>query len=281
MDHSFTGQNQDLVSNFLYDFPAREYHPGEGRWLSPDPAGLAAVDLTNPQSWNRYAYVNNSPLNSVDPLGLANVVDCTPGKYQNRLCDAHVQESVLHLGAEADRGVYGAAMFWGNLWGGQTITLWSPTQYTAPEGFTVTIVGGSTDSWEDPGSTSETTLDYSDPVQVWDRPLPTPTATPVPRRPAPTPLPETVTQTPGTGDHFAQWRAYATCFFSSLASHYISNPKVPLISAATYTSKYWTGPVGQVIGAGTATVDFISSENQAAVSCSQLTGVIPLALSHP
>jgi RHS repeat-associated protein len=54
-DHNFTGQNQDLVTGLLYDFPYREYHPGEGRWISPDPAGLAAVDPANPQSWNRYA----------------------------------------------------------------------------------------------------------------------------------------------------------------------------------------------------------------------------------
>jgi hypothetical protein len=35
----------------------------------PDPAGLAA-DITNPQTWNRYGYVGNSPLSNVDPLGL-------------------------------------------------------------------------------------------------------------------------------------------------------------------------------------------------------------------
>ena len=28
------------------------------------------IDPFNPQSWNRYAYVNNNPLNSVDPWGL-------------------------------------------------------------------------------------------------------------------------------------------------------------------------------------------------------------------
>jgi len=67
-DPSFTGQRQDTVSG-LYDFPAREYS-FTGRWVSPDPAGLAAVDPTNPQSWNRYAYVMNNPMNSVDPAGL-------------------------------------------------------------------------------------------------------------------------------------------------------------------------------------------------------------------
>jgi RHS repeat-associated protein len=67
-DVSFTGMNQDTVSN-LYDFPAREYGI-QGRWPSPDPAGLAAVNPTKPQSWNRYAYLLNNPLSAVDPLGL-------------------------------------------------------------------------------------------------------------------------------------------------------------------------------------------------------------------
>ena len=68
IDNSFTGQDQDTLAG-LYDFPAREQDPNQGRWASPDPAGLAAVDPTNPQSWNRYAYVQNSPLNLVDPFG--------------------------------------------------------------------------------------------------------------------------------------------------------------------------------------------------------------------
>jgi len=42
----------------------------QGRWISPDPAGLGAVNMENPQTWNRYAYVENGPLNAVDPLGL-------------------------------------------------------------------------------------------------------------------------------------------------------------------------------------------------------------------
>ncbi len=68
-DLSFTGQNQDTASG-LYDFLYREQSSVQGRWISPDPAGLAAVNPANPQSWNRYAYVGNNPLSMIDPLGL-------------------------------------------------------------------------------------------------------------------------------------------------------------------------------------------------------------------
>jgi RHS repeat-associated protein len=69
IDPSFTGENQDTTAG-LYDFIYREHDPNQARWTSPDPAGLAAVDSTNPQSWNRYAYVTNNPLMLTDALGL-------------------------------------------------------------------------------------------------------------------------------------------------------------------------------------------------------------------
>jgi RHS repeat-associated protein len=69
----FAGMIQNTVVG-MYDTPNREYDTASGRWLSPDPAGLAAVDLTNPQSLNRYAYVMNNPTTLIDPSGL-----CTPG----------------------------------------------------------------------------------------------------------------------------------------------------------------------------------------------------------
>jgi len=40
-----------------------------GRFLMPDPYGASAKP-GNPQSWNRYAYVNNDPVNKNDPSGL-------------------------------------------------------------------------------------------------------------------------------------------------------------------------------------------------------------------
>jgi RHS repeat-associated protein len=86
---SFTGQQPDTTSTpgqdttppGLYDFLYREYNPTQGRWTSPDPSGLGAVDPTNPQSWNRYAYSLNNPLAYVDPLGLFCVWD--DGSYDS------------------------------------------------------------------------------------------------------------------------------------------------------------------------------------------------------
>jgi len=41
-----------------------------GRWMSPDPTGLALATAENPQSLNLYAYVSNDPLSMIDPDGL-------------------------------------------------------------------------------------------------------------------------------------------------------------------------------------------------------------------
>ncbi len=68
-DRVFTGQTADTTSG-VYDFLLRQFVETQGRWQVPDPAGLAAVDITNPQTWNRYAYVANNPLNQIDPKGL-------------------------------------------------------------------------------------------------------------------------------------------------------------------------------------------------------------------
>ncbi len=65
----FTGQFQDTMTG-LDDFLYREHDPVQGRWVSPDRSGLAAVNPTDPQKWNRYAYVGNTPLSATDPLGL-------------------------------------------------------------------------------------------------------------------------------------------------------------------------------------------------------------------
>ncbi len=69
LDPSYTGQNSDAVPS-LYDFAFRKHSMSQGRWISPDPIGTGAVSVESPQTWNRYSYVANSPLNFIDPLGL-------------------------------------------------------------------------------------------------------------------------------------------------------------------------------------------------------------------
>jgi len=64
----------------------RSYSINQGRWLTPDPAGLAAMDPSNPQTWNRYAYVLNNPVSFTDPTGLECVWD--DGSYDSEF-DPH------------------------------------------------------------------------------------------------------------------------------------------------------------------------------------------------
>jgi RHS repeat-associated protein len=56
------GQYFDAETGLHYN-RARYYHPGWGRYLTPDPLGLAG-------GWNPYLYADNDPINQVDPLGM-------------------------------------------------------------------------------------------------------------------------------------------------------------------------------------------------------------------
>jgi RHS repeat-associated protein len=47
----------------------RYYSNAYGRFMTPDPY-QASASASNPQSWNRYAYVNGDPANGSDPTGL-------------------------------------------------------------------------------------------------------------------------------------------------------------------------------------------------------------------
>ncbi|PYV98091.1 MAG: hypothetical protein DMG89_12210 [Acidobacteria bacterium] len=73
----FTGQDFDSESN-LSHFMFRKLSTTQSRWLTPDPAGMAAGNPGNPQTWNRYAYVVNTPLSKIDFLGLKMI---GPGLY--------------------------------------------------------------------------------------------------------------------------------------------------------------------------------------------------------
>ncbi len=73
----FPGQREAALTGLHYNY-FRDYDPALGRYLQPDPIGLAGGDV------NLYSYVWSDPTNTLDPLGLQarrgpRVVPVTPG----------------------------------------------------------------------------------------------------------------------------------------------------------------------------------------------------------
>lgn len=65
----FTGkEHEGNEADYMYDFGARWYSGGQGRFTSPDDP-LVDQWEENPQSWNLYSYSRNNPLRFLDPTG--------------------------------------------------------------------------------------------------------------------------------------------------------------------------------------------------------------------
>jgi RHS repeat-associated protein len=64
----FTAKERDTETGLDF-FGARYFSGPQGRFTSPDPSNLS-VDFWLPQTWNRYSYVLNNPLNMADRNGL-------------------------------------------------------------------------------------------------------------------------------------------------------------------------------------------------------------------
>ncbi|HXN74379.1 MAG TPA: RHS repeat-associated core domain-containing protein [Candidatus Acidoferrales bacterium] len=65
-NYKFSGYERDAETGLDYAF-ARYYNSRLARFMSADPLGGGTSD---PQSLNRYAYVENAPMNSIDPSGM-------------------------------------------------------------------------------------------------------------------------------------------------------------------------------------------------------------------
>ena len=61
----YTGQREESLLG-LYFYNARWYDPALGRFIQADTDVPASQGI---QAWDRYAYVNNSPINFIDPTG--------------------------------------------------------------------------------------------------------------------------------------------------------------------------------------------------------------------
>jgi RHS repeat-associated protein len=65
-NRKFTSEERDSESG-NDNFGARYYSSSLGRFMSPDDG--PGQHTGNPQTWNLYSYVENNPLNSIDPTG--------------------------------------------------------------------------------------------------------------------------------------------------------------------------------------------------------------------
>ncbi len=98
-DFGFTGQ-RDLGSDLgLMDYKARFYSAYLNRFLQPD---TLIPSPANPQSWNRYSYVGNSPVNFSDPSGHMRIQD---GNQNDRLRPWLVDKYVPIKRARFDREI--------------------------------------------------------------------------------------------------------------------------------------------------------------------------------
>lgn len=73
----------------------RYYNSSLGRFITPDPYKRTAP-TSNPNSWNRYAFVRNNPVNRVDSDGLNDTSPQSSGSYS----------STLVTGTNADGSTY-------------------------------------------------------------------------------------------------------------------------------------------------------------------------------
>jgi RHS repeat-associated protein len=85
----FTGQQRDGEPGLegLDYFKARYYSSSIGRFMTPDPGGVAFSDPWNPQSWNLYSYVQNDPVINLDPDGMDCVTDNGDGTTSTNIGD--------------------------------------------------------------------------------------------------------------------------------------------------------------------------------------------------
>jgi RHS repeat-associated protein len=91
----FTGREYQSTFAF-YEYRARAYHPGLGRFMSEDPKGFDAGD------YNLFRYCSNDPLDKSDPMGLETLTSAqTDEQVGNRVVE--VSQFIGHQVAEMYR----------------------------------------------------------------------------------------------------------------------------------------------------------------------------------
>lgn len=139
--YKFTGYERDVESGLDYA-SARHFSSALGRFMSPDPlSGYAG----NPQSWNRYAYVQNNPLNSVDPSGMCDENDTSDCDDSGDSPNSGTNDSAYQ--APLFQGVLGIGY---SFTGGETGVWWDYGGYLLPNGDWYLEGGNPQESWWSP-----------------------------------------------------------------------------------------------------------------------------------
>jgi RHS repeat-associated protein len=102
-----TGKERDIETGLDY-FGARYYGSNMGRFTSPDPMVLMPQKLGDPQQWNMYSYVRNTPLSLMDPTGM---YICGASKKECDAFDKALQEALK----SKDKDVLRAAQSYGQM----------------------------------------------------------------------------------------------------------------------------------------------------------------------
>jgi RHS repeat-associated protein len=99
----YTGHERDNETGLDF-MQARYYGGGIGRFLSPD-GPLVDQEVGDPQSWNLYSYVRNSPMGMVDPTGMFEEDPDAPKRVTKPGTSVTVTEAAILVGTVATSSI--------------------------------------------------------------------------------------------------------------------------------------------------------------------------------
>jgi RHS repeat-associated protein len=153
----FTGHERDAETGLDY-MMARYYSAPLGRFLAVDPGD--DTDPKDPQSWNKYTYVRNNPLKTIDPTGTDGIGIPTSQAQLNQMTARAIAQQLAPVGRAMEaanqaktaetagkavvKATCDAAPSVGKIANGATVTLLAATVVFPPAAETTLPAAGAT-----------------------------------------------------------------------------------------------------------------------------------------